>query len=130
MNRINESLFLKPTLPTEIIKVTSNIKMSKSTGHDDISSRVVKSSIHCFVEHLCYILNRSIFSGFAPENFKLAKIVPLHKKGDIHDMSNYRPIAILSVFTKLLEKIMYHRLYDFKTFCQIINLISENNIQH
>ena len=123
MNRINESLFLKPTSPTEIIKITSNIKMSKSTGHDDISSRVVKSSIHCFVEPLCYILNRSICSGVVPEKLKLAKIIPLHKKGDIHDMSNYRPIAILPVFTKLLEKIMYHRLYDF---LQNKNILTDN----
>ena len=68
MNRLIESLFLKPTSPTEIIETSSNIKLSKSTGHDDISSRVVKSSIHCFVEPLCYILNKSICSGVVPEN--------------------------------------------------------------
>ena len=133
MNRLIESLFLKPTSPTEIIETTSNIKMSKSTGHDDISSRVVKSYIHCFVEPLCYIFNKSICSGVVPEKLKLAKIVPLHKKGDIHDMSNYRPIAILPVFAKILEKIINHRLYDF---LQNKNFLTDNqfgfrkNIQH
>ena len=112
-SRVNESLFLKPTSPNEIVEIALNIKISKSTGHDDISSRVVKNSIHCFVEPLCYIFNRSIYSGIVPEELKLAKIVPIHKKGDTHDMLNYRPIAILPVFTKLLEKIMYNRLYNF-----------------
>ena len=112
-NRIEKSLFLKPISVSEIIKITSNIKMSKSTGHDNISSRIVKSSIHCLVEPLCYIFNRSICSGIVPEKLKLAKIVPLHKKGDTHDMSNYRPIAILPVFAKILEKIIYERLYGF-----------------
>ena len=78
--------------------------MSKSTGNDEISSRVEKSSIRCFVEPLCYIFNISIFSGIVPEKLKLAKIVPLHKKGDIQDISNYRPIAILPVFCKHFRK--------------------------
>ena len=91
MNILIESLFLKPTSPTEIIETTSNIKMSKSTGHDDISSRVVKRYIHCFVEPLCYISNKSICSGVVPEKLKLAKIVPLHKKGDIIDQLPFYP---------------------------------------
>ena len=66
MNRLIESLFLKPTSQTEMIETTSIIKMSKSTGHDDISSRVVKSYIHCFVEPLCFIFNKSICSGVVP----------------------------------------------------------------
>ena len=44
---------------------------------------------------------------------KLAKIIPLFKKGDKNDISNYRPIAIIPIFAKLLEKIVHQRLYSF-----------------
>ena len=60
-------------------------------------------------------------SGIVPEKLKLAKIIPLHKKGDTHDMSNYRPISILPIFAKILEKIIYNRLYDFLQNKDILN---------
>jgi hypothetical protein len=48
-----------------------------------------------------------------PDVWKSVKVIPLYKKGDRHDMNNYRPIAIISVFAKLLERVMYNRLISF-----------------
>jgi hypothetical protein len=52
-------------------------------------------------------------SGIFPEQLKIAKIVPVHKKGNTRDINNYRPIASLSVFSKLLEKLVYNRIIAF-----------------
>ena len=50
---------------------------------------------------------------FFPDKLKCAKIIPIHKKGSPTDLSNYRPISLLSIYSKILEKLMYKRLYKF-----------------
>ena len=55
----------------------------------------------------------SLESGIFPDKLKIAEVIPLHKKGYIQDIQKYRPIASLSVFSKLLEKLVYNRLIAF-----------------
>ena len=62
---------------------------------------------------LANIYNASLESGNFPDKLKIAKVTPIHKKGDLRDVSNYRPISVLPVFSKLLEKLMYNRLTIF-----------------
>jgi potassium voltage-gated channel Eag-related subfamily H protein 8 len=62
---------------------------------------------------LTHIFNASLSSGTFPDRLKLAKVIPLHKKGEHHDIKNYRLIFILSAFSKILEKLMYNRLMPF-----------------
>jgi hypothetical protein len=59
---------------------------------------------------LTNIHNASPESGTFPDKLKTAKVIPVHKKGDTRDIQNYGPIALLPVFSKLLEKLMYSRL--------------------
>ena len=59
------------------------------------------------------MFNLSISKGVVPDKFKLAKVVPLYKKGEHNLASNYRPISLLNIYSKLLEKIVYKRLYSF-----------------
>ena len=66
-----------------------------------------------------YIFNLSIEKGIFPDQYKIAKVTPLFKKGDNVLMDNYRPISVLPCFSKILERIIYNRLYSF---------FSENNI--
>ena len=107
----NASLFFRPTSIFEIIKFVSSLKSSKSSGSDDIAPRVVKECIHFFVEPLCAIFNRS--QGIVPDKLKVAKVVPVYKKDDNKNLVNYRPIALLPIFSKILEKIVYKRLNEF-----------------
>jgi hypothetical protein len=62
---------------------------------------------------LTNIYNASLESGIFPYKPKKAKVVPVHKKGDERNVRNYRPIASLPVFSKLLVKLMYNRLIAF-----------------
>lgn len=59
------------------------------------------------------IFNLSFSLGIVPQSFKLANVIPVHKKGSISSLYNYRPISLLSVFNKLLEKLMCNRLLNF-----------------
>ena len=99
-NRIPVSLFFNPTSHTEIINVLSSMKSSASPGSDCIAARVVKACIHSIVNPLCFIFNESMSQGTVPDKLKTAMVIPIYKKGDKHDIANYRPIALLPFFFK------------------------------
>ena len=62
---------------------------------------------------LCYIINKSLLNGIFPDKLKILKVVPLHKGGSTQDLNNFRPISLLSIFDKIIEKRMHKRLYQF-----------------
>lgn len=109
----NASLFFRPTSVLEIINFVSSLKSSKSSGSDDIAPRVIKECIYYFVDPLCFVFNNSLSQGIVPSKLKVAKVVPVYKKDDKKNIVNYRPIALLPIFSKILEKIVYKRLNEF-----------------
>jgi hypothetical protein len=70
---------------------------------------------------LANICNVSFTSGIFPEILKIAIVKPLHKKGNTREVQNYRPISLLSFFSKIVEKLMYNRLMSFITKNNILN---------
>ena len=90
-----------------------SLKNKFATGSDDIPDYVIKQSIEYLKKPLTSIYNSSLEAGVFPEQLKTAKITPVHKKGNTRDINNYRPIASLSVFSKMLEKLVYNRLIAF-----------------
>ena len=91
------------------------LKTNKSPGYDEASSNVIKN---CFSElnyHLKYLFGKSIEKEVFPNALKIARVTPLFKDGDPSDISNYRPISIFLCFSKILERIMYRRLYKYLT---------------
>ena len=108
-----KSVFLSPTDEHEICQIVNTFKENKAPGIDEFSPKVVKSVIDLISVPLCHIFNLSICEGVFPEKLKLAKVSPVFKKGAKSDMSNYRPISVLSVFSKILERIVHKRVYSF-----------------
>ena len=96
-----DSFFLKPIHPHEILKFVSKFQSNKSLGHDGIDSNVLKKYIRNLAIPLCSIFNLSFEKGIFPSALKVAKVVPIYKTGDTSTLTNYRPISILSVFSKL-----------------------------
>jgi hypothetical protein len=96
------------------------LKTSKSPGADNLSPRLVKDIASVILEPLLYIYNLSLASGVVPAEMKLAKVIPVLKKGDPQLPGNYRPISLLSIFDKLLEKIMYSRLFNFLSVNKVL----------
>ena len=103
-NRIHESFFFAPVLENEILMIISKLKNS-SSGWDCFETKVIKEIKTIIVEPLVYICNLSISTGIFPYELKLAQVVPIFKAGDDEFFSNYRPVSILSVFSKIFEKI-------------------------
>ena len=100
-------------IPQELIEIVKEMKCSKAQGHDGFDTILLKHIIKEIATPLTHIFNHSFQEGVFPTKFKMAKIVPIFKSGDQSDMSNYRPIALLNVIGKLLEKCFYNRLISF-----------------
>ena len=102
-----------PTTEHEVANLVKSLKGKQATGYDDIPQHIVKQCIQAITKPLTHIFSTSFREGVFPEQWKLAKIKPLYKKGDRQNIQNYRPISILLVFAKLLEKLMFNRITSF-----------------
>nr|CAI5841361.1 unnamed protein product [Callosobruchus analis] len=74
---------------------------------------VVKKVASIICNPVADIINECFSTGLIPSKLKISKIIPVHKKGSKDDVSNYRPVALLSVFSKIIERIIYNRLLSF-----------------
>ncbi len=112
----DSSVFLFPTTENEIIKIVSHLKSKKSSGYDGISNVLLKSVIPEIQTPLTMIFNKSLREGVFPEKMKLAEVIPIFKlKGKQDIMNNYRPVSLLPVISKVLEKIVQKRISSFLT---------------
>ena len=107
------SFFLNPTDPEEICKITGEMQSKNSTGFDGIASSFIKQIKESLAFPLTIIINKSLSTGEIPANLKVAKVVPLYKHKEKNLLTNYRPISLLPVFSKVLEKVVHKRLYNF-----------------
>ena len=97
----------------DILKICRQLKPKLSSGEDFISNKLLKTIAPIIITPLHYLINLSLETGFVPSEMKIAKIVPVFKDGDCHDYNNYRPISLLSSFSKLVEKIVSRQLIGF-----------------
>ena len=88
---------------------------TKSTGPQSIPIKLLKIIPDLIIIPLCKIISNSFTSGVFPESLKISKVIPIHKDGSTQILDNYRPISLLSVFDKIIEKLMHIRLYSFLT---------------
>jgi retron-type reverse transcriptase len=126
LNNINSppnSFFLSPTDSDEINLICKTLKSGASCGHDDVKPDIVKSVSDLISSPLAIIFNLSLSSGSVPKKLKCAKVVPIFKNGENDVFSNHRPISILPVFSKILERLIHKRLYKFVS---CYNLLHEN----
>ena len=122
LDRNPSTCYFKPITCTEIIDIVSNIKSDCSPGYDDISIKVKKKSIHVLCQPICAIFNQWLDLGIFPDDLKIARVFPVYKNGSSENVANYRPISVLPIFSKILEKCMYNRLFDFISKCNILSL--------
>ena len=112
-NRSDDSFFLSPTDKYEIINIISSLDPMKSTGPNSIPTKILKLLKNDISAQLFDIFNVSFSTGVFPTILKIAKVVPIHKKQSKLAYSNYRPISLLSNLEKILEKLMYSRIFKF-----------------
>ena len=107
---INNSLFLRPTDTNEIMK---EINQLRNKPMSDIHVPLLKHIKQELADGLVIIFNKSFQEGGFLGVLKLAKVILIDKGDETTDPTNYRPISLLSVFNKLIEKVMLNRLLRF-----------------
>ena len=112
-NPVCDSFFIYPTTTDEIENEISKLKPGKATGPYSISVDILKLLKSFLSTPLKILFNNSFLSGNVPNALKLPNVIPVFKKGSQTSLSNYRPISLLSIFHKLLERLMYNRLVSF-----------------
>ena len=111
--RNSASLVLKPITLPEIERLILNLPNKTSHGHDKISNKLLKELCKCISLPLCSIFNQSIVKGRFLDGMKMAEVIPLYKGKEFDKVINYRPISLLITISKVLEKAIYTRVYQF-----------------
>ena len=96
-----------------INKLLNSLNTSKATGHDQITARFVKDASSTITKPLTHIINLSLVKGEVPDDFKIAKVNPLYKKGDNDCESNYRPVSVLPVISKIIERVVFNQFHEY-----------------
>ena len=111
---------------TEIDSLTTEtllkaVNSRKATGLDGIPAKLVKKAAPVIATPLTYIINKTLLSCVFPDSLKIAKVKPLFKKGSIEDCGNYRPISILPIFSKIIEKVINFQIVNYLEKTGILN---------
>lgn len=110
---VESTIFLTPVTDEEVNKEIKRLKLYKAPGIDGITAKLLQKVYHVVTPVLTFIFNLSFQDGQYPDQLKIAKVIPLYKKGSHSLPENYRPISLLSCFNKLLEKLIEKRLRAF-----------------
>ena len=119
LKRINNAMKFRKVSEFEVCQIVMLLKPKTSSGLDGISNWLLKKIVNVLKGPLCVIFNKSLSSGVFPDLMKVAKVIPLHKTGETNVLDNYRPISLLPVISKVLERIVYK--------CTVSHL-DENNV--
>ena len=113
INNAGHVFFLSPTDPKEVADLIDNLDDKKSPGPNGIPVILLKKFKEFFSFWLAKLINLCFETGVFPDLLKFAKITPLHKKESKLDFHNYRPISLLSIYSKIFEKLIYSRVYAY-----------------
>ena len=97
----------------DILEILQSLSLEKSAGIDNIPSRFLKDGANILAKPICQICNLSIKFSLFPKQCKVAKIKPLFKKGSKTDPKNYRPISLLPLISKIIERVVFNQTQEF-----------------
>ena len=129
--RIVNSLVLVETNTVEIERIIEHLPNKSSSGHDRVSNTLLKKLGKSLSYPLRIIFNQSIASGCFPDMMKIAEVIPLYKGKEEDHVVNYRSVSLLTTISKVLEKIIYKRLYIFLSkynIFMIASMVLDQNI--
>ena len=109
------------TTAKEIERIIQSLKTKTSYGYDEISTQILKISCPFISSPINHICNKMLFWGDFPNRLKYAIIKPLHKNDDRCEVSNYRPISLLTSFSKIFETVMQKRILKHLTKYNILS---------
>lgn len=104
----------------EVFKLLIGLNTNKATGPDGIGNKLLKEAAPSLCAPLCRLFNKCITAHTFPTEWKISNVIPLHKKDDISEVNNYRPVSLLCCISKVFERLMYTHIYTFLTENNII----------
>ena len=113
VDRIKKSMVFYEITRKEIENALYMLKNEGSNGHDGINNKIIKLSLPVISVRICSPFNQCVKSGYFSQILKVAKIIPLFKRGLKEFLENYRPISLLSSLSKIFERIIFNRMYNF-----------------
>ena len=128
VKRVSNSFILSTVSESEVLSAGLSLANKRSCGYDDLSPLMLKRILPALLTPLTHVYNTTFLTGIVPKQFKIAKVVPVFKSGDPSLPVNYRPISLLSSFSKILEKLMYNKMisfinkYDILSNCQFVSV--------
>ena len=97
----------------DVMKMIKKLKTKTSFGHDGITTKSLKILAPALLSSITLIVNQSLMTGIFPDDLKIAKVIPLHKKAEKLKMDNYRPVSLLPAISKIFEKVVHIQLYNY-----------------
>ena len=115
---------------SNLITTITSLDARKATGLDGLSPKILKLSADIIAPTLLKVINISFEDGHFPDSLKIAKLNPIHKGGPKHDPSNYRPISILPVLSKVIEKHIAKHLFAFLNKYNVLHTFQSDFRKH
>jgi len=115
LDQTSHNFKLSEVTISQVIEILTKVDSRKATGLDGISAHILKASCDVIAPQLAYMFNRSIKTSKFIDEWKVARVTPIHKGGSTSDINNYRPISVLPIISKIFEKLIFNQLYDYLT---------------
>ena len=112
-DKVTSSFYFAPILESDVKEEMLRLKVNKASGPDNISPKLIRSCHHVLTKPLALLFNSCITSSTFPDDFKKAKVIPLHKQLEKILVDNYRPISLLNCFSKLFERLIHKQVISF-----------------
>ena len=116
----NCPIILNETNAHELEEICHDFQAGKAPEYDNIPMYLIKYSFDLIYEPLAQLINLSLTTGVFPDKLKIAKVIPIYKAENRENFSNYRPISLLTNFSKIFERVMYKRLITFVEHYEIL----------
>ena len=114
----------------KVNKILQCLQTSKASGPDELNPLILKKTAKSISPIIAHIFNHSMKTSTFPSIWKLAHVTPLFKKGDRHNTGNYRPISLLSILSKVLERCVFDQVFEYFTENNIISKVQAAYIKN
>ena len=122
----SEFAAFKPTDVNNVYQLLRGLSSNKATGIDKISCKILKIAAPAIADSLTYIFNQAITLSSFPNEWKMARVIPLYKSGHRNLPGNYRPISVLPTISKIMERILYNQLYVYLTLKKAFDTVDHD----
>lgn len=117
----SDGFYIKEVSSDTVKKIIANMSNSMSKDIHNLNAALIKKHLNCLLEPITHLVNLSTRTNTFPESWKTAIITLIYKSGDKDMASNYRPIAIFPIVSKVLEKIVAAQLMEHLEFSQLLH---------